>query len=223
MMPNSTPDEEVFILNVNKNNVGSVYRANTMTKTWLTKSLSYTDNTIYLKDVTKVTDNISQTITCPSPVDGAYRIGLIGDKNILTQVIVFNNTTSQLVSPNNYHTSIYETAPVIIVNGGISTGDSLTITEILGNLIYINGEQIRFNTVDFVNNTLTGLQRGYNGTGIQPYAPEYSEVYGILSTNKMNNLLYYTTWNSKIYNPIEGDPLQISVTPSAEFLKTDIT
>lgn len=157
------------------------------------------------------------------PTNGVYRIGLVGDKNILTQIIVYNNTTGQTVSPHNYSFAIYETAPVILVSNGVSTGDNLTITEILGNLIYINGEQIRFSTVDFVNNTLTGLIRGYNGTGIQPIDNEYTQVYGILSTNKLNNILYYDTWNSKVYNLVKGDPLQISTTIAAKFLRTDIT
>jgi len=90
-------------------------------------------------------------------------------------------------------------------------------------LIYINGEQIRFNTVDLSTNTLTGLQRGTNGTGEQTFIPVYSEVYGLLSNNLLPRVNYNLTWNSDVYNPTEGDPLQISETFSAYFLNTDVT
>ena len=102
-----------------------------------------------------------------------------------------------------------------------ATTHKVTITVILGNLIYVAGEQIKFTTVDFVNNTLTGLQRGTNGTGERNFIPAYDKVYGILSTNQLPNADYYLTWNSYVYNPILGDPLQISDTASANFLNAE--
>jgi hypothetical protein len=92
-----------------------------------------------------------------------------------------------------------------------------------GNLIYINGEQIRFRTVDLSNNTVSGLQRGANITGQAQAHPKYSEVYGILSNNKINDIEYSEIWNSKTYNTVEGDPLQISTTQVAIFLNQDET
>jgi hypothetical protein len=102
-------------------------------------------------------------------------------------------------------------------------GDSIVITTIEGNLIYLNGEQIRFTTVDLNANTLSGLQRGTNGTGILTYIPVYSEVYGILSNNMLPSVNYNLTWNSNVYNVSQGDPLQISETNAAIFLNTDIS
>jgi hypothetical protein len=96
------------------------------------------------------------------------------------------------------------------------------VTVILGNLIYINGEQIRFTTVDFVLNTLSGLQRGSNGTGEQVYIPKYTEVYSILSSNVLPELYNGFSWNSYNYNLVEGDPLQISETFPATFLNADV-
>jgi len=32
--------------------------------------------------------------------------------------------------------------------------------------VYIDGEQIKFSTFDLISNSLTGIQRGFNGTGI---------------------------------------------------------
>ena len=89
-------------------------------------------------------------------------------------------------------------------------------------MIFVNGEQIRFGTVDFVNNTLGELERGVNGTGKQTLIPIYSETFSLLSKNRLSDVNYNQTWNSNIFNTIEGDPLQISETVSAEFLNTDI-
>ena len=116
-----------------------------------------------------------------------------------------------------------ELSPILEISAGVSTGNSLTITVLVGNLIYINGEQIKFTSVDLATNTLTGLQRGSNGTGEQSVIPLYSEVFGILSSNRMSNLDYDMTWNSYDYNATEGDPLQISNTDPAIFLNTDIS
>jgi hypothetical protein len=65
------------------------------------------------------------------------------------------------------------------------------------------------------------LTRGANGTGEQTYIPLYSEVFGIIPDNRMTDVDYARTWNSYIYNTVEGDPLQISQTVGANFLKVD--
>ena len=98
----------------------------------------------------------------------------------------------------------------------------MTITVLEGNLIFINGEQIKFSQVDLLTNTISGLQRGANGTGAQSVIPIYSEVYGLISNNQLPIANYINTWNSNTYNTAEGDPLQISTTESAIFLRGDI-
>jgi hypothetical protein len=182
-----------------------------------------TDNTIYVADVSRITDTIIQAVTVPAAVDGITTIGLTADKNIISQVIVYNTTTSTYVSSTNYSIVIQNLAPVLQITAGVTVGDSIVITTIEGNLIYLNGEQIRFTTVDLNANTLSGLQRGTNGTGILTYIPVYSEVYGILSNNMLPSVNYNLTWNSNIYNVSQGDPLQISETNAAIFLNTDIS
>ena len=118
---------------------------------------------------------------------------------------------------------IIDLAPILQITDEVSVDDSLVITTIEGNLIYINGEQIRFTTVDLDNNTITGLQRGSNGTGIIDYMPTYSEVFGILSNNLLPSVNYNLTWNSYVYNVTDGDPLQISETNAAYFLNLGVS
>jgi hypothetical protein len=223
MAPNATPNELVYIQNVNKNGVGTVFRANNNTTTWLVEPLNYTDSTIYVADVTRVTDNVVQNVTAPAKVNNVTSISLDADKNIISQIIVYNTTTSSYVSSSNYSVVVIDLAPVLEITSGVNTGDQLVITTIMGNLLYINGEQIRFTAVDLDANNITGLQRGANGTGEQTYIPLYTEVYGILSTNLLPESEYNVTWNSNVYNMVEGDPLQISETTAAYFLNTDVS
>ena len=222
MIPTATPNQAVYLQNVNKTGVPSVYRANSLTRTWLTEILQNTDDTIYVEDVTMITETIIQNEVAPAQVDGIISIGLEGDKRAICQVIVYNNSTSQTVNPANYYIAIEATAPILKITGGVTVTNSLTITVIIGNLIYVNGEQIGFTTVNFDTNTITGLQRGANGTGEQTFIPKYSEVYGILSSNKLPNVYNAVTWNSYNYNLVDGDPLQISTTVSANFLNADV-
>lgn len=222
MIPTATPNQAVYLQNVNKTGVPSVYRANSLTRTWLTEILQNTDDTIYVEDVTMITETIIQNEVAPAQVDGIISIGLEGDKRAICQVIVYNNSTSLTVNPANYYIAIEATAPILKITGGVTATNSLTITVIIGNLIYVNGEQIGFTTVNFDTNTITGLQRGANGTGEQTFIPKYSEVYGILSSNKLPNVYNAVTWNSYNYNLVDGDPLQISTTVSANFLNADV-
>lgn len=223
MIPTATPNDEIYIQNVTKSGSSSVYRANDLTTTWLVQPLKYTDTVVYVQDVTKITNTLVQNEIAPAPVDGIISIGLEGDKNTLTQVIVRNNTTSTTLPNSSFYVEIEDIAPILKITANVTVGDSLTITLIIGNLIYVDGEQIYFAEVDFVANTLSGLQRGTNGTGTQTLISKYSRVYGIISTNKLPEVYYGVTWNSYVYNPIIGDPLQISDTFTGIFLNTDNT
>ena len=228
MIPSATPNEETFLINVNNQNEGTAFRANTLTRTWLTQPLYNTEDTIYVGDVTRITDIVAQNATVPAlGVNGKYDIGLIADKNLISSITVFNATANALISSSNYELVVEGLTPIIRINPGayITAGDTLEITVLEGKLIMINGEQIKFNTVDPVNNTISGLQRGTNGTGEQVYIPEYTEVYSFLSGNEMTSVQYQETWNPipGTYNLTLGDPLQISDTGSAIFLRQDIT
>ena len=223
MMPTATPNEEVYINNVTKSGIASIYRANTETRTWLTSDLFNTDDTVYVNDVTRLTNQIVQNVTAPAAVDGVTTIGLTADKRIICQVIVYNNTTGTTLNSSAYSVVVENIAPVLKITSGVTAGNSLTITTIEGNVIYVNGEQIKFSSVNFATNSLSNLQRGANGTGEQQFIAEYSEVYSILSENRLIQADYFETWNSYIYNTTEGDPLQISLTTGADFLREDVS
>ena len=223
MMPSATPNEETYFLSVSNSNQASVYRANVQTRTWLTQPLYYTDTLIHLNDVTRVTNSVVTTSVAPAPVNGVISIGINEDKNTICEIAVYNNTTSEEVLPINYSIAIIDLAPILQITGQVSTGDDLTITVIQGNLLYLNGEKIIFSNCDVVNKTVEVVVRGAYGTGRQDYIPLYTEVFGLLAANMMTDVVYSETWNSDIYNTVEGDPLQISQTVGADFLKVDVT
>ena len=52
------PNEETYLLNVSQQGDGVVYRANHQTRTWLISPLETLQDTIYLNDVTRVTDSV---------------------------------------------------------------------------------------------------------------------------------------------------------------------
>ena len=193
-----------------------MFRANSLTTTWLTRPLQYTDSIIYVENVSKLTNTLVQIDTVPALVDGIATIGLDADKRTIAQVTVTNGNTT--LPSSDYYIAIVDTAPVLKITAGVTEGDTVTITLLLGNILYLAGEQIRFTTVDFDNNTITGLQRGANGTGTRNFIPVYQKVYSALSQDRLSDTYYNQTWNSYVYNTVLGDPLQISDTFSANFL-----
>jgi hypothetical protein len=128
MIPSATPNQLVYLQNVNKNGVGTVYRANTDTRTWLVEPLYYINETIYVSDVTRITDTVIQNVVAPAAVDGTISIGLTADKNTISQVIVYNATTSSYVATNNYTVVIVDSAPELEITGGVVAGNNLVIT-----------------------------------------------------------------------------------------------
>ena len=233
MVPSATPNEETYINFVNQTSVPSVYRANSEARTWLTQDLNLGDNFMFVNDIAAITTTVVQQSVAPAlNLDGYFYIGLNADKNIIASVTVFDNTTGYQIDSSQYSVVIINSAPFLKINSAplrpidtITEGDSLTITILEGNTVYVNGEQIVFKDVTLGDNfpRLIIEQRGANGTAILPIIPEYAEVYGLLSTNRLRNVYYDVTWNSYVYNTTKGDPLQISVTYPARFLQTDIT
>ena len=86
-------------------------------------------------------------------------------------------------------------------------------------IIKIGTEKIRYSSVDLVHNTLGGITRGVLGTSTADLLNEYTTVYGYTETNKLDSKYYNLEWNSNNINTVEGDPLQLSTSPVANFLK----
>jgi hypothetical protein len=226
MIPTATPDENVYIQLVDTEGEGSVYRANTQTRTWLTQDLFELQDDVYVDNADRVTRTIIQTDTTPAAILGIREIPLSANKNDLLGVTVYNNNPARLgfIESDYYDIVLENLSPVLQIKNGsyISTGDVLTITCVEGKYIIVNGEIMNIREVDFVNNQLV-VYRGSLGTGVNTFIPKYTEVYGLLLENRMTDINYNDTWNKipGIYNTTEGDPLQIAESQAANFLKSD--
>lgn len=225
MIPSATPNALTY-MQYATGDVGA-YRANEQTRTWLTAPLANTASTIYLQDVSKITNSLTIELDAPAPISGTFSILLEGsNKRLITQVIVNNLTTMTTINPAYYSVTIENISPVLVIRAGVLEGQLLSITVVEGNLLYVNGEQIRFGRVDLSANTVTDLQRGANGTYVPVTTSEYSLVFGLLSKNKLPDALYSTTFSEEDFpdndGDVDGGPLQIFDTPAAIFLQRDI-
>jgi hypothetical protein len=88
-------------------------------------------------------------------------------------------------------------------------------------IITINGEKIRFTTVDYANNTVSGLTRGVEGTGVVQLQKQYSYVYGLSAVKQLDSQYFYKSWNTKQYTT-KGDPIQLSNSYPVKFLELGI-
>ena len=223
MTPSATPNQEIYINFVDDTGAPTVYRAPADSRTWLTENIYPLSTTISVDDLGSVVNKIVQTSITPALVNGVFTIGLTVDKRSLISVTVYNNDKQLFIPNEDISIMLSSIAPSIDITSGsyIDEGDSLTITSIEGNTIFVNGEQINFTGVDFDNSMLTGISRGVNGTGEQSLILKNTTVYSLMHQNKLSDVYYNQTWNSNVYNTEIGDPLQISTTVPALFLNVD--
>jgi hypothetical protein len=216
----NTPDSTQFNIDVDKYGKSSVYRTNAGDGTWLTSDFKLGDTVMSLYNVNKLMDTSIQNVVAVviNSVNLAY---IECDVNQVKQVTVYNQTSSSVVSNSNYILEVINSRSAVVFSDDtqVEPGDSVTVTLIIGNTIELNGEKIRFTQVDFIHNTISGLTRGVLGTGPVSYNSKYSEVYGITINRTLEPKYYGVVWNSSNYYDDFGDPLQISDTPAATFLK----
>lgn len=219
MIPTYTPSRLLYMQNVNKYGEQKVYRLPADSQVWLTKPLKDTSSLIFVNDVTKLTDKVVQTGTVVVGDTGLLQIGLNVDKNTINSVSVLNTNNNVILGDTDYYITTVNSAPTLIITKNAVEGNVLEITIFLGKTLYIDGEQIRFGNIDLLNNAVTIVQRGINGTGIKPLYPVNTLLFALKSSNLMDANYYNQTWNSYNFNEIKGDPLQISTTNPAIFLR----
>lgn len=218
----ASPNKLKYINLVDASDNADVYRANADGRTWVEETAYELATEIKLQDVTNVTNLVFDNVVVPAIDNNVYSVAITADKRILSGVDIINNTTGESIPKNKFTVEIVNTLPVVQIQSGshINEGDDLTIKSLEGNTVIINGEQIRFASVDFETNTLGHLQRGANGTATRPIIDKYSVVFSLLSRKKLPEAFYTETWNSSVFNKELGDPLQISQTIPARFFRS---
>jgi hypothetical protein len=218
MISTSTPNELSYILNVDRTGLGTVYRSNSDTKTWLIVPLYQTDTQLFVKDITKLIEMTS--VSAVAENDGTSTYALINlDIELIKDVKIYNETTFTNVDSNNFTLGYKNYQTTLLFDNEVKPGDKLTIKLYLGNEIEINGERIQFRKVDIANNRIYQLMRGVKGTGKQKLIDVNTPVLSMLTAHQLPEYYYNRTWNTENYNPIAGDPLQLSTSIPAKFLK----
>lgn len=113
-------------------------------------------------------------------------------------------------------TYVPESYNKILVNKTFDLNTPVLIQVYVGTTVIINGEYIRFTyfSTEKNNNSISGLSRGGGGTIVNETIPRGSEVRSMLPSNILNSGYYGVLWNDA-----RNNPLQVSETPPALFLR----
>lgn len=219
MVTGASPNPMSFNVSVNKYGTGVVYRTNPSDGSWLIQDFNSTDTVMYFNNVSNLVETLIETVNVET--DGSVIYAYVQcDINEVKEVSVYNETTITNLLSSQFGITLFNGKPAIIFSSGATNGQVVTVTLTIGNIVEINGERIRFDNIDSVNNTLSGLTRGVQGTSASEIHSIYSMGYGINPARRLTDLEYDIDWSSANITP-NGDPLQISTTISAEFLQND--
>jgi hypothetical protein len=113
MVDGAAPNESTFIMTVDKNGAGGVYKATPMHRTWLVQDLAPTDDTIYFRDVSLIV------------TEGTKMLNIDGELVRFTAVDYTANTVSGLVR-GVLGTGVKPLHAMYTVSYGISNDKKLT-------------------------------------------------------------------------------------------------
>jgi hypothetical protein len=218
MVTGASPNSMSFNYSINKYSEASIYRANPQDGSWLTQEFKLNDDTMYFYNVSNLVETFTTSVNAVTVGLNTYaRVQC--DINEIKEVLVYNVTVGQNIESTNYGITLLDGKSTVLFTGGVTAGDLVRITLTVGNIVEIEGERIKFDSIDTVNNTITGLTRGIQGTSSARTHSQYAIGYGINNARKLSEAGYNSTWNSE--NIVAyGDPLQISDTTYAKFLQS---
>jgi hypothetical protein len=130
---------------------------------------------------------------------------------------IIDRTTGQILTADDYTLAAIGTNWVLSFPAGERDGHIITGVILIGNVLRIDGEDIRFNSINLQDNTVSALTRGYNNTIPGKYYPLHMIVQSQLPRDIMPVSYYTEAWNEDYWGP-----LQASETTPAKFLKRDI-
>ena len=219
MVTGASPNGIGFNITVNKNSQGSVTRTNDQDGSWLTETFNTGDNIMHFYNVSNLIEQFSTTVNVVEEDSVVYAY-VQCDISQVRQVEVYNNTTLEtLTDDSTYGIRLLNGRPAVVFTSGATAGNLVTVTLIIGDIVELNGERIRFTTIDITANTISGLIRGVQGTRIAESHAEYTIGHGITPARRLTDMQYMDTWNSNNITDF-GDPLQISTTSEGIFLNS---
>ena len=222
-LDNGTPNSMKYSIDVDRYGKTNVYRSNEDDGTWLTQNFNLGDTTLKVYNVNKLLDDVSQTtivnVTNSGQLNEKRFAYIECDINLVKKVTIQNVTKDAPVASYLLETLNGRSIILLTDHTEIDEDDILSISLKLGNTLELNGEKIRFTDVNFADNTVSGLTRGVLGTGPVLSTSEYAMVYGITKNRTLDPQYYNQIWNTSNYQANYGDPLQVSNSPAANFLK----
>jgi hypothetical protein len=220
-MPSPTPNELWYTLLVNKKGEMTIANSNIQNRTWLVEPLFPTDTTISVKDVSKLVDVTYEQVRASynTTTENLY---CFLNYNIVDIVLltVYNFTTGTELAKTSYYLNTVNSTTEVIFTAGVEDNDILEFTLRFGDTVIINGEKITFRGINIEENTITNIVRGAEGTAVLPVHEIYSNVLSLSTKDVLDPFYYDKVWNSDDYSA-NGDPLQISNSVPANFLKRD--
>jgi len=221
MVSEASPNESRFVITVNKRGEQQVLRANAEDATWLTQPLEIGHDIMHVRDATYLIEFVPSFST----VEFDDNYGMFAYLNVqytnISGAEVKNLTTGDSISASNVTVTVIRGRYGVAIDGNVSVGDLLQITNYVGDVVLISNERIHFESIDLENNTLSGLSRGTAGTHIHEVHAQYSQVFSVSPGKMMKSEFLSKSWNDFVlYNDrIWEIPLQMSKNSAAEFLK----
>ena len=225
--PGTTAPQFRVIVQQDPTVLGIVRRANPDSQTWLTQPVTSVDEIIYVQNASRLVeiyylDNVVETHTYTNKYTGTSQIvhGIklpATDYNQFNGAVITDETTGEVLVSDDYTLTAVGTNWYIAFPDSSRNGDVIKGTLSIGNTMRINSEDIKFDSIDLVNNSVSNLTRGYNGTIPGLYYPLHTAVQSMLPKNVMPVTYYTEAWNEDYCGPV-----QASETAPAIFLKRDI-
>ena len=168
------------------------------------------------------------------------KLNLLTEVNLSDKVIITSMVSGATPNSDNYLLDVHKTNTAAVYqaennkttwlvasrrpDGGISdfieSDDTIymhnvsTVVDGDTKIIIIGGEKIRFTTVDYVENTISGLTRGIEGTTQRKIHSVNAKIISISNRTKLVDEQYNKLW----YNKQSGDPIQLSNNIATRFL-----
>lgn len=220
MVNGHTPNQLTYALEIDRHGYASVYRQNMSDTSWLTQEINNVTTSIHVRNVKNLVDLTTQTHTVQS-MNGELFVNIQAETSSIKEIYVSKITETgkvKITSPTSIE--VINNHAAVVFTSGVKEFDTVEITIRRGDTIEVNAEKIRYAHVDLENNTISGLTRGVSGTSIVELHPVNSTVLSLVPSKRLDDKYYGVTWNSnKVDTPTIGDPLQISDTPAAKFLR----
>lgn len=201
----------------------TVYRENQQTRTYLKVTMNTTlqpSDQMIVADAYRLVDiakEVNQTIV-NAIIDGVSTnyIEIIGiDTPVLTAVLV---TLAGTVTPvTDFIVEVVNNNTVRLVFSTSPAGLVVDVQLVTGNQVMVQGEQIKFASIDLTTGAISNLERGVNGTIVNTALYEGSEVVAVIDSEELNRAYYDVSWYSAQTDTI---PLQLTTSAPADFLNT---